>query len=81
MITEDTESELRRRLRWQCRRGLLELDLLFTRFLDNRYAQLTGPEKTSFQTLLKQSDHNLLAWLHGQKSPPGELQSILKKIM
>ncbi len=81
MLAEDVESESRRRLRWQCRRGLLELDLLFLRFIDERYDQASEAEQTAFRKLLTQSDQALLAWIQGQETAPTELQSILTKVI
>lgn len=71
------ETETERRIRWQCRRGLLELDILFTRFLDQHYMALDASEQASFQSLLTQPDQTLLAWIQGQQEPPSELKSIL----
>lgn len=48
------------RLRWQCRRGLLELDLVLGRFLETHGDQLQGEPLTSFKTLLDYSDNDLL---------------------
>ena len=70
-----------RRLRWQCRRGLLELDLLFVRFLDQHYSALNVEEQGAFQRLLEQPDQSLLAWLQGQQEPPFELKSIINKVI
>lgn len=81
MSIDVMESESYRRLRWQCRRGLLELDLLFMRFLDERYEQLNDSERDSFQELLRQPDQNLLAWVQGNETAPTELQSILRKVI
>ena len=75
------ETEAVRRLRWQCRRGLLELDILFVRFLDERYAMLNETEQTSFRCLLEQPDQTLLAWFQGQQEPPNELKLIIQKII
>jgi len=44
------------RLRWQCRRGLLELDIVLGRFLDTHYGALDPSEKESFQALLAEQD-------------------------
>lgn len=44
------------RLRWQCRRGLLELDIVLGRFLDTHYGALDPIEKESFQALLAEQD-------------------------
>lgn len=68
----------RRRLRWQCRRGLLELDLLFGRFLDRRYPDLAVAEQTAFRQLLDYPDAELLEWLAGRGEPPSELRNIIR---
>ncbi|MFH1604016.1 MAG: succinate dehydrogenase assembly factor 2 [Pseudomonadota bacterium] len=51
--------ELLNRLRWQCRRGLLELDLVLERFLERHGEQLQGERLSSFQTLLTLTDDEL----------------------
>jgi antitoxin CptB len=48
------------RLRWQCRRGLLELDLVLERFLEKHGEQLQGERLNSFRTLLTFADNEIL---------------------
>jgi antitoxin CptB len=60
------------RLRWRCRRGLLELDVLFKDFLDRRYGSLDEAEREAFDRLLDRADQQLLAWFYGQQSPDDE---------
>ena len=50
-------------LRWQCRRGMLELDLLFESFLVHQYAQLPPRLKRQFTRLLGYPDPLILAWI------------------
>lgn len=69
------------RLRWQCRRGLLELDLLLSRFLAERYPALSAAEQEQFRKLLNYPDPTLLAWVQGQESPPDRLRNIMNKVM
>lgn len=57
------------RLRWQCRRGMLELDLPLNRFLDLGYAALSPSERVDFVRLLGYPDQILLDWLYGQAVP------------
>jgi len=57
------------RLRWKCRRGMLELDLLFGEFLDHGYARLDGDEQQRFDDLLDYPDAVLLEWLMGRAQP------------
>jgi antitoxin CptB len=77
----DVQDETLRRLRWQCRRGLLELDLLFVRFLEQHYSALNETEQGAFQRLLEQPDQTLLAWLQGQQEPPSDLKMIIDKVI
>jgi antitoxin CptB len=53
-----TAEELNR-LRWQCRRGLLELDLVLERFLEKYCDRLQGERLSSFQALLAYTDDEL----------------------
>jgi antitoxin CptB len=57
------------RLRWQCRRGMLELDLLLNRFLDVGVADLNDAERADFNRLLGYQDQILHDWLMGQAVP------------
>jgi antitoxin CptB len=75
------QDETMRRLRWQCRRGLLELDLQFTRFLEQHYSTLNAVEQGAFQRLLEQPDQTLFAWLQGQQEPPPDLKIIVWKVL
>ena len=80
MTVQDQQAEFRRRLRWQCRRGLLELDLLFARFLEDRYPDLEPAAQCAFHELLKQPDQQILGWVQGQENPPNEFRNILRLI-
>lgn len=71
----------RNRLRWQCRRGLLELDILLNRFLDNHYTQLPAQQQVEFTNLLTQSDQTLLAWLTGQAEVPTPFKDLVDRIL
>ena len=57
------------KLTWQCRRGMLELDLIFGRFLSERFDTLTDDQVSSFERLLNHQDPDLYAWLMGYDEP------------
>lgn len=59
------------RLKWACRRGMLELDLLLLAFLENAYPQLDIADKALFQRILKSEDQELFGWLLGRQPVPG----------
>jgi len=77
----DVQDETLRRLRWQCRRGLLELDVLLVRFLEQHYSALNETEQGAFQRLLEQPDQTLLSWFQGQQEPPADLKMIIDKVV
>ncbi|HEX8012582.1 MAG TPA: succinate dehydrogenase assembly factor 2 [Casimicrobiaceae bacterium] len=63
-----TPTELNR-LRWRCRRGMLENDLILTRFLDLRGERITGEEVVALDRLLALSDNELWDLLAGRQEP------------
>ena len=64
----EAQAELSR-LRWQCRRGMLELDLFLEGFMDKAYIQLSAEEKETFNRLLETPDQMLLDYLMGRVIP------------
>jgi antitoxin CptB len=69
------------KLKWQCRRGVLELDMLLERFLSEQYADLSAEDKAAFVMLLEQTDEELLSWFFGDGMPGSEsLKRIVIKL-
>ncbi|MBI4756314.1 MAG: succinate dehydrogenase assembly factor 2 [Betaproteobacteria bacterium] len=56
----------RGRLRWHCRRGLLELDLVFTRFLDRHFDRLDEEQLKVLERLLAHEDQDLWDIISGR---------------
>ncbi len=65
----ETSAHLHARLRWACRRGMLELDYFLLSVVDNLYDQLSPAEQQCFQRLLQENDQDLYAWLLNQRAP------------
>mgnify|MGYP000909566481 CR=1 FL=1 len=61
------------KLRWRCRRGLLENDLFIERFFARHESGLTVRQADALGALMDLSDNDLLDLLLGRKSPEGEL--------
>lgn len=69
------------KLKWQCRRGTLELDILLTRYLDSSYLQADDIERQHFMKLLDLQDPELISYLMGNRMPEPEwLLTIVNKI-
>ncbi|MDF3034896.1 MAG: succinate dehydrogenase assembly factor 2 [Paucimonas sp.] len=70
--THQADPAKRARLRWRARRGLLENDLIVTRFLDRHEQDLSDEEVDAFSRLMDLSDNELLDMLLARKEPEGE---------
>ena len=57
------------KLTWHCRRGMLELDLIFQRFLTHHVDKLNDLQLEWFERLLTAQDPDLYAWLMGYEAP------------
>lgn len=69
------------RLRWLCRRGMKELDLVMTSYLDSQYARASEAEKNGFKILLEMPDPALYALLLGrQTSPDRSIEKVVQCI-
>ncbi|MFU1910899.1 succinate dehydrogenase assembly factor 2 [Bordetella hinzii] len=69
-------TELQRaRLRWRARRGLLENDLIITRYLDANELQLTDEDVSALTQLFELGDNDLLDLLLARKEPEGALDT------
>jgi antitoxin CptB len=61
------------RLRWRCRRGLLENDLLIERFFSRHGSCITVRQAEGLQALMDLPDNDLLDLLLARCEPTGEL--------
>lgn len=65
-------------LRWRCRRGMLELDLVLAGFLEKGFAGLTPEQKRAFQQLLDLPDNDLWDLIQGRaQSDDARLSPVL----
>ncbi|HJY36610.1 MAG TPA: succinate dehydrogenase assembly factor 2 [Steroidobacteraceae bacterium] len=56
-------------LRWRCRRGMRELDVLLERYLRERYPSAPAAEQQAFEALLDLPDPELLAFVMQRQVP------------
>jgi len=61
------------KLRWRCRRGLLENDLFVERFFERHGAALTAVQARALEALMDLPDNDLLDLLLARTEPQGEL--------
>jgi antitoxin CptB len=77
---QTTLTAAKAKLRWACRRGMLELDLMFGHYLDNNYDGLDPAEKALFVDLLGCHDQELFNWLMGKTPAPPQFSPLVQAI-
>ena len=69
------------RLRWQCRRGSLELDLVLNNYLSTYYAAASDAERATFARLVRAADEEIAAWLQGDLAgADAELRALVARL-
>ena len=69
------------RLRWLCRRGMKELDVVLTRYLDGRFNEASQQEQQAFKELLEMPDPDLFSLLVGRTTTrDNEVDSLVQKL-
>lgn len=71
-----------RRLRWRCRRGMRELDVLMIRYLDHRWLHADAAERAQFERLLETEDDRLWRWMMRREvATDPELAALVERIL
>ena len=73
-------AETLRRLRWRCRRGLLELDVWLERFASAQLHRLTAGQCELLEELLREADADLLAWLQCRQPVPEVYEKMVSNV-
>jgi antitoxin CptB len=68
------------KLRWRCRRGMQELDILLARYVDERFAKAPFEEQEAFQRLLESQDPVIYSYCFGHQRPPEHLAALIGRI-
>ncbi|EIJ43101.1 hypothetical protein BegalDRAFT_2247 [Beggiatoa alba B18LD] len=57
------------KLKWRCRRGMKELDIVFFRYLEQAYPSASVEEKALFETILEWQDMEIYGYLLARSTP------------
>lgn len=66
------------RLRWHCRRGMLELDMVLTRFLDEHIGHLTPAQQREFEQLVGLEDQALWQCITSTSATDSTVERLLR---
>ncbi len=75
MTDEPIDERALSKLKWRCRRGLLENDLFIERFFQRHERELTVRQANALNGLMDLSDNDLLDLLLRRKEPEGVLDT------
>lgn len=64
-----SESNHIKRLQWQCRRGIKEVEVLLLPYFSNHYPNLNQEDQQLFERLLNCHDVELFEWFTGRSKP------------
>ena len=67
----------RPRMAWRCRRGMRELDVLLTRYVEERYRDAPAAHQDAFRQLLEAQDGTIYGYCFGGERPPTALLASL----
>ena len=80
-MTDGIDDRRLARIRWRCRRGLLENDLILTRFLDARGAALSDTDVSMLDRLLDLPDNDLWDVIAGRCEPAdGSVRPLVEEL-
>ena len=70
------------RLKWLCRRGMKELDVLMERYLEHRYDVAPEIEREAFIALMAAEDPDIWAWVMGFQEMPEqrEIANVIEQL-
>ena len=74
------DSNLYKKAYFLSRRGLQELDLVLTPFVEERFSKLNQEDKVSFLELLENNDMDLMDWIINEKPTPKEFNNIVIQV-
>jgi len=70
------------RLRWRCRRGMRELDMLLLGYLDRYYADIGANEQKAFRRVLSMPDPDILSLLTGRIQADDEyIRNVIQRLL
>lgn len=69
MLADIQVKDNREKIKWHCRRGMLELDKLLLPFFDECFEDLSAAKQDKFIELLSFDDSTLFSWFFTDELP------------
>ena len=62
------------------RRGIKEMDIILSRYADDRLIQLNAAQLDTYDALLSENDQDLYQWVTGQEAAPPRFAALVEDI-
>lgn len=79
-MSEARDTMIKRLRMRSMRRGIKEMDLIFSAYADQHIEQLTADELQTYDSLLSENDHDIYGWITRQAEPPARYAAMMKTI-
>ncbi|WP_292293613.1 succinate dehydrogenase assembly factor 2 [Marivita sp.] len=79
-MTEPRENRLKRLSMRSMRRGIKEMDIILSRYAEERLDSFDEAALDRYDALLSENDQDLYQWVSGQKPPPDPLRDMILDI-
>lgn len=80
-MTEGRETKIKRLRMRSMRRGIKEMDLIFSAYADRHIADLSDDDLIVYDALLSENDHDIYGWITRQAPPPAPYVPMMAVIM
>lgn len=79
-MTEARETKIKRLRMRSMRRGIKEMDLIFSAYADRHITDLSDDDLTLYDALLSENDHDIYGWITRQGTPPAKYAPMMAVI-
>lgn len=80
--TNESPADQYRRLAWQCRRGIKEVEVVLVPFFEQHFLNLSRDDQQRFERLLQEQDVDMFEWFTKRTLPEQpDLARIVKKVL
>ncbi|PCJ44297.1 MAG: hypothetical protein COA99_07160 [Moraxellaceae bacterium] len=81
MSSSESKEDRKRRLTWQCRRGIKEIEVLIVPFFEKHFDSLSLDEQNNFEEFLKEQDADIFEWFTMRVKPTDPLMAAMVDVI
>ncbi|OUS25332.1 hypothetical protein A9Q99_21785 [Gammaproteobacteria bacterium 45_16_T64] len=78
---KESTADRKRRLTWQCRRGIKEVEVLLVPFFERYFDELTEADQNNFEDFLKEQDADMFEWFTMRVKPENTVAAAMVDVI